>query len=318
MPIGVGYVGLGKEATFGTAVAPAVFVPVKDADITTDPQVYYPEEIRNSRAKAKGIPMGLKHETSLSLDMEPSNLGHILLGALGAVATTQPDAVNAATVYQHSFTPANAIPSYTVERYDTVLIQRAAGCKVDTLTLSVEAGGDGVLSGEVAFKNKSVVDQAAAATPSYNDKTAFAFHGITVSKGGAANGDVRSMELEIANNLKDDRYALTTSKEIVDLPEGMREVTGSVEMYFKNKQDWINFKAGSKDSLTITFEGAVITGAYKEKLILELPSIQYDAFEIPMGGADDEIMASLEFTALYSSASGFEVKAVLTNTVSSY
>jgi hypothetical protein len=317
-PIATGYAGIGKEATFGTAVAPGTFLPIKSVEVTTDPQVYYPEEIRSNRAKSKGVAMGRKHEASLAMDAEPATLGHLLLGALGAVATSQPDAVNHPSVYNHVFSPANVLPSYTIEKYDSTMIQRVAGAKIDTLSLSIESAGDGVLNAEVGLKAKSVADQAAAASPNYSDKTPFVFHNATVTKGGATNDNVKNISLEISNKLKDDHFVITKSKDVKEINEGMREVSGSVEMYFRTKQDYLDFINGSQDSLTITFEGGLISGVYVEKLTVELPKIQYDGFEVPMGGADDEVMASLEFTALYDSTSAFDIKATLVNSVSAY
>lgn len=318
MPIGTGYVGIAKESTFGTAVAPANFLPVKSAEANTDPQNYYPEEIRSSRAKNKVVPMGQKHEASTELDAEPNNLGHFLLAALGNVASVQPDDVGNPTVYDHVFTPGNVLPSYTLEMYDTLMIRRIAGSKLDTLSLAVEAGGDGVLTAEGSWFAQSIADEAAAASPSYNDQLPFSFNGVDVTKGGSATTEVRSMELEISNNLKDDHYVLSSSKNVSEIPEGMREVTGSVEMFFKSKADYTAFMAGTKDSLKFTFTGAIISGTYSEKLILDLPDISYDAFEVPLDGPDDEIVATMEFTALYDSNSAYEVQATLTNTITAY
>lgn len=317
MPVaGLGYAGLKKETTFGTAVAVDTFLPVKSFEAAQDPQNYYPEVIRNSRSKSQGIPMGLQNELSSEMDAEPASLGHFLLAALGKVTS----AANAGATgsYDHTFVPANTLPSYTLEGSDGTMNRTLAGSKLDTLTLSVEAGSDGTLSLESEWKVKSVADKASAATPNYTDKKPFVFHKATIEKGGAANANLTSLELEISNNLKDDQFAITNSREVQSIDEGMREVTGSADMRFKNKQDYINFMNGTMDSLKITFEGDTISGSVKEKLVIELPKIMYDSFEVPMGGPDDEVIASLEFTALLDSTAGFEVKATLTNQVASY
>lgn len=313
MPIAQGYAGIAKETVFGTPVAPSTFLPVKSIEVSTDPSFYYPEEIRSSRAKSKGIPMGQKHEGSLEMDAEPSTLGLLLLGALGSVSTT-----NVTGVYTHVFTPANTLPSFTVEKYDTVQAQRIAGCKIDTLTLSAEAGGDGSLVAEADFKAQSVADQAAPATPAYTDKLPFTFTNVTVTKGGATNENVTSFSVEISNGLKDDQYTLRKSRDVKQIAEGMREVTGSVAMLFKTKADHTAFMAGTKDSLKIKFEGALISGATYESVEIELPKIQYDSFEVPMGSGDDDVIAEMEFTALLDSTAGFDVKATLVNAVVSY
>jgi hypothetical protein len=317
MPVaGLGYVGLKKETTFGTAVTVDSFIPVRSFEPAQDPQNYYPEQIRNSRSTVHGIPMGLQNELSSEMDAEPQSLGHFLLAALGKVTS----AANAGFVgsFDHAFVPFNTLPSYTLEGSDGTMIRTMAGSKLDSLSLSVEAGGDGVLTLESEWRVKSIADKVSAATPAYTDKKPFAFHKVTVEKGGSANNNLTSFEMEINNNLKDDQFALTNSREVQSIDEGMREVSGSLEMRFKNKADYTAFMSGTSDSLKITFEGDLIGGTVKDKLVIELPKILYDGFEVPLGGADDEVMASLEFRALQDSTAGFEVKATLTNSVTSY
>lgn len=320
MPIvGQGYVGLAKETTFGTAVAPSTFLPVSSFESSTDPQNYYPEQIKGNRSKTMGVPMGKKHEASIEQDAEPNSLGFYLLGALGAVATTQPDAAGAPTAYQHIFTPANTLPSFTFERYETIMMQTIAGAKFDSLSLSIEAGSDGVMKVSGDMLAKSIADKTgSAATTAYTDKTPFIFSNAIVEKGGAQNDNLKSFEMTIANNLKDDHYTLTKSRDVSALPEGMREVTFSIEMYFTSKTDYNNFMAGTTEAFKITVEGALIGGTTKEKIVIELPKVLYDTFEIPMGGADDEIMASIEGTAVFDTATAAEVKVTLVNTKQSY
>jgi hypothetical protein len=98
----------------------------------------------------------------------------------------------------------------------------------------------------------------------------------------------------------------------------MREVSGSVSMYFKTKADYTSFVSGTKDSLKLVLTGGLISGASYETLTIELPNVQYDAFAVPMGGADDEVMANIDFTALYDSTLTMEIKATLVNGVTGY
>lgn len=317
MPVaGLGYVGLKKETTFGTLVAVDTFIPVKSFEPAQDPQNYYPETIRASRAKVQAIPMGLKNELSSEMDAEPASLGHFLLAALGKVTS----AANAgfASSFDHTFVPWNTLPSYTLEGSDGTMHRTMAGSKLDSLSLSIESGGDGVLTLSSDWKVKSIQDKASAATPSYVDKKPFAFHKAEVQMGGAANSNVTKFEIEISNNLKDDQYSLANSREVQSIDEGMREVSGSLEMRFKNKQDYIDFQNGATEALKLTLTGDLLGSTVYEKLVLELPKVIYDEFSVPMGGPDDEVMASLSFTALHDTTAGLEVKAVLTNLVASY
>lgn len=314
--VGNGYVGLKKETSFGEAVAADKFIPVKSFEASQDPQNYYPEAIRGNRGKGQGIPMGIQNEASSEMDAEPESLGHYLLAVLGSVTST----ANAgfAGSFDHSFVPAGVLPSYTLESYDGFMTRQLAGSKCDSLTLSVEAGGDGVLTVSTEWRVKSVIDKATPSVPSYTDKRPFAFHRVTVLKGATPNNNFKSFEMEISNNLKDDQFTLSTSREVQSIDEGMREVTGSYELLFKNKADYLAFAAGTEEDLKITFEGDTLGASVKEKLVIEFPRLLADSFDVPMGGPDDEVLASVEFTALISSVAGYEVKATLTNLVTSY
>jgi hypothetical protein len=316
MALGTGYVGLKKETTFGTAETVDTFIPVKSFEATQDPQNYYPETIRASRGKAKGIGMGIKNEVSLEMDAEPNSIGHLLLAALGSVSTEEVNGVTGA--YTHTFIPGNSLPSYTFERNEGVMTKTISGAKADSLTLSVEAGGDGSLTASVDWIAQSLVDKASASIPSYSDRDPFVFHKVTVTKGGNVNENIKSLEIEIANNLKDDQYTLRPSRNVASIEEGMREVTISLEMLFKNKAEYQSFVDGATDSFTIVFDGNVFTGTTNDKLEIQIPKVLYDSFEVPMGGPDDEVLASLEGTALIDTTIGGEIKVVLTNGIASY
>lgn len=316
MALGFGYVGLKKETTFGTAATVAEFIPVKSFEPAQDPQNYYPEAIRGTRGRVRGIGMGIQNEVSMEMDAEPQSIGHILLAALGTVSSAAVSGVTGA--FTHTITPGNTLPSYTFEKNDTVMTQTIAGTKIDSLTLSVEAGDDGVLSVEADMIAQSITDKAAASTATYTDKDPFVFHRVTVEKGGTVNENLKSLELEINNNLKDDQFTLRKSRNVATIEEGMREVKVTSEMLFKNKAEYQAFINGTKDSLKFSFEGDIISGTTRDLLVIELPKVLYDSFEVPMGGPDDEVLASIEATALIDTTAGFEIKATLTNSVTSY
>lgn len=313
-----GYLGMAKEDTFGVIKPPSLFIPVLSVEPSSDPQNYYPENIKSTRSKTAAIPMGLKHEVSMEMDAEPNSLGHWLYGALGSVQSSQPDAANNPTVYQHIFTTAQFLPSYTIEAFDSIMTRQIGGSKFNSLTLSVEAGDEGTMKAEGELLAQTITDKDAPSEPDYSDKTPFTFSQMTVTKDGQQNDDLKSMEIEISNNLKDDRFTLRNSRNVQELPEGLIEIKVSAEMYFESKQAYLDFLAGEKGSFTFTLEGALISDTFYESLEIDLPNVSYDSFEVSMGGAGDEVMASLEGMAIYDATAGYDIQATLTNTVASY
>lgn len=312
---GKGYFSLGREGAFGVDSITPAFVPVKDASPTQDPGMYYPEYIRNSRMVGQGVPGARKAEMSVTADMEPDSIGWWLTAALGAPVST----MLVAGVYQHVFKGGAAtLPSFTAWAYDgETAVTKIAGAKCDEITMTVEAGAEAA-EVEISFKAKTLTDGGAPGAPAYTDKRPWTFADTTVKKGGAVYDAMQQFELSISNNLKDDEYRLTGSRDVAELPEGMQVVEFSMDLRFKTKADKDAFTNNTADNWQVVLKGDLISGANFNQLTIDLPKSVYDQFETPISASEQASVASVQGQAICDPASATTVTFTLINTKVTY
>ena len=132
--------GLGKESTYGTAVAPDVWLPFQEFTVT-DQKVTITD---NSGIGTREDTLAVDTDHTLSQGnfngvIYSDEFGHMLLAALGALSTA--DHSTATGVKVHTFTPGNTLPSYTIASEDTNEDVRFAGALCNEFTINGATGG---------------------------------------------------------------------------------------------------------------------------------------------------------------------------------
>jgi hypothetical protein len=129
-----GYLGLAKESTFARPSSGAVFVPYRQAMVE--------ETIQTIPIQPFGftgsLPGAAVRTTQFQAELEGQLcvLGHLFTGLLGYPRT---DALGSG-LYQHTWSPAQARPSYTVDVCGGTTALRATGVKFSSLRLGVMPG----------------------------------------------------------------------------------------------------------------------------------------------------------------------------------
>lgn len=226
------WVGLGKEATWGTAVTPTTFLfgtgKIALEVQTTDGKGYRPL----TRAVDAARHTVTRHKVSGDVsDMDaviPGGLKVLLEAAFGVCATGVVDATSG--IKQHLFGPltGDCLPSYTIQQSTPRVgcgtasdVATFAGCQCTSLKLSGKSGE--LLGVETSWVGKSQSFTASAGVPSYPaspDQLAFS-DGVmtwggtvtmptttTLATGGTALLGVRSFDMEISNGLDDNEPTL--------------------------------------------------------------------------------------------------------------
>lgn len=162
----------------------------------------------------------VRGEGTPSFAVRPSMISLLFYLAMGGKSVT-----GAADPYTHTNVLASPLPWCTVwRRLSTGLFERFSDCKVNSLTLSSEAGG--ILGVEVSFLSLRPASQTAAeATAAVEGSSAVFVHhdGVGALKyEGVAAAEVGSFGLAIANNL-----ALQQGDDVAgyDLVEQLRDIT---------------------------------------------------------------------------------------------
>ena len=158
MPLNFGYVGVGKETTKGTAVAPTLFFratrPVSPGlrqELAEVPDI-------SAYGVADLIPTARHVEGDLGVVVTPNAIGALLAALLGA-----PTTAGTAPNFTHTFTPKTAIPTFTVEAQSGLGIFRAPGAVVGELEFSHAATG--ILEATARYMARDKTTHGTAATP---------------------------------------------------------------------------------------------------------------------------------------------------------
>jgi hypothetical protein len=262
MPLNFGYVGVGKETTKGTAVAPTLFFrpsrPVAPAfrqEMAEVPDI-------STYGVADLVPTTRHVEGDLGVIVTPNAIGALLAALLGS-----PTSTGTSPNYTHTFTPKTTVPTYTMEAQSGVGIFRIPGMVVNELEFSHSATG--LLEATARYLGRNKIVQGTAATPTIE---AVVFTPTQVSL--IVDGDALQTYSE------DLRLRLSYPKEVIQtfgpftpydiLPTGEGNITLEMTVMFDSAvgADWLTrYTAGTsipvslawtKDtntSLTATFTG---------------------------------------------------------------
>lgn len=241
-------VGYKSEAVYGTAETVDRFVPLVSESLT--------QEIE--RVESEGIIAGAR--LLRSEQWQPGNVtvsgevqhelfqqgcGLLFEHMFGARATA------GVGPYTHTYTPGNLTgKGFTVQvgkpRVDgTVQPFTYRGCKVAEWEIGLEAGANATLGLTVLGVEETTVPSLAAATFMAGQAKPFIFSHGTVSLGGSAV-KVRSITISGNNGLADDRRNVGSPLIDEPLESGLREVTGTVTMEFKDMTEYNRYVNGDE------------------------------------------------------------------------
>jgi hypothetical protein len=196
-------VGLGKETTAGTAVAPTVWIPQQELTVEDRKDVITDNSALGTRYAAFAQDTDLERaEGNLNGVIYDQSFGHIALAAMGSVSTAAHPTATGVNV--HSFNVANTLPSYTIAKKDANESVRHAYSVLNTLEITVEQGNYASYSSSWLARKSAT----AANTVAYVTENRFRPQDVSVyvaddvaSLDGATASRFRSLTLTINNNL---------------------------------------------------------------------------------------------------------------------
>jgi len=242
------YIALGEESTYGSPVATPVNNRVFSVSMSRKQERERTTHLsQSSAAFAVNTFDGFEVSGgSVETPLTYKGLGMLLKAAIGTVATT------GAGPHLHTFTPSATLPSLTIDvQRGTGSSERFEGCKVSTMTLSCEAGGEARASFEIIAKTADARDGYAGA-PTFGDGAQlFHFQASTLSY-NSNTYKMRSMELSLDNKLERINYLgskVTTEPQISDV----REVTLTATMDLEDNNLYNSQILGTSANVEITF-----------------------------------------------------------------
>lgn len=278
---------LGKETTYGNAGTASEQVKISSESFK---EVYNKiDEGLATGGRGAGLlaTMGIGVEGSIATLFRP-DMGYLLKGALGV------EAVTASTEgKKHTFTAignseTDHLPSWTCYVDRKVKKFAYVGCKVNTLSLSAEAGN--YLSCEVSFngKKENVGVTMTSITPS--GLRAFKFAQGKAYVGDGEIADITSMSLEINNNLDAQKQTSSTGSFYKEPEVGIREITSNLSMIYSLAAETIReqlYKSDNTFSLKLEFvSDEMIDEEEPYKMTITLPCCQMSDATANMSGMD--------------------------------
>jgi len=318
MPSGLGhltYLALGKETTWGTAVAPTVFVPV----LSVSPE----EEADDPKDEALyGVPaiftvfQGLERSTlEWAFHLRPQPLCHVLRALCGPPTSTQPDPTNHPTVWRHTFKwprQSGFAPNcwgnpYTLEVYRDIQDQayRYPGCCVSKLSLSISAD-DKVWRGETSWIGKGWPTNVTKGSPTYPSVHPWLLTGTTVTVNASGYGELSDLTLALDEKLEGATTieGVRTITEI--LPSERVEAVLSGTSLLRSSAEYDAFRQRAERTYEVQAVGQQISGSYNHTLKITMPRVRYTSYPVPVPGAE-RLTAEWEAAVLYSQADGAAV-----------
>ena len=311
------YLGIAKEVTKGTAVAPTNFIPVmasklKPADVIGE---LYDKGLRGSLVEDYGYQQGRSNSTyDFGGSVFADTFGYVLAGVLGDVATTGSSAPYTHTIALKNATAAGADAqpiSYTITDFYAADVRAYPGMQFSGMSLKFTA--DGLL--EYDAKGTGWLSSAASTpTPSFSSVLPTPVWQATVSIGGTTVSTVvdGSIDLErpvtpifgLSNTRNPFQVflgALTTKGKLKFVMENNTELT----RYLTNTQPAIvlNWAQGAGSSAT-QIQATLTKGAYIAAMIDR--SDDYVTIEV-------DINAMANTTDIGASAGFGNIKWVLQN-----
>jgi hypothetical protein len=314
-------VGLAKESTKGTAVAPAYWLPYTG---------FNPNPVIQTKQKdgATGRIEAGYESNIISKYAQPSvdgiltdkAFGLLLLAGLGSVASVAKSAPNA-VVCDHTFTVKNDNdhPALTMSYKDAIYGKQIAYSMLNKLEIEAKLGD--FVRYKAEFLSKLEAD--GALTPAVTAENAFVPKHITVKiadtvagLAGASAVALQSVKLSVNKNgevvfgLGSDEPASIVNKEL--------EISGDIECLLNDNSWKTLFTGGTSKAMSIAITSDTVIGTSgNPAVVFTFNKVVFNTYK-ENGSLKDLIKESVGFDTLYSVTDSKMVEAVLTNLATSY
>jgi hypothetical protein len=289
------YLGIAKEATRGTAVAPTDFIPVmKDAlkpvDIV-DP--LYDTGLRGSNVlNYNYIPGRTRSTVDFGGAVFADTVGYAIAGVLGSVATT-----GVSAPYTHTISLFNSLTSggdvqpisYTLTDFYAVDVRSYPGCQFSDFSLKFNA--DGMLEYDAkstGFQSETVSDP----TPTFSTVLPTPVWRGTVSIGGSAVSTAMTGNIDMKRPATP-IYGISNTQDPYQVFLGPLEVTGKITFVMDSDAQLLNFLNNSQPALV--FNWAYGAGASAVQIQATLTKGAYTTGVIERG--EDFVQVSVDINA---------------------
>ena len=289
------YLGIAKEVTKGTPVAPTDFIPVmkdslKPADII-DP--LYDTGLRGSNVvNYNYIPGRTRSTLDFSSAVFADTVGYALAGLLGSVATTGSTAPFTHTIsLKNSATPAadDQPISYTLTDFYAAAVRAYPGCQFSDFSLKFNA--DGML--EYDAKTTGWLSASASTpTPSFSTVLPTPVWQGTVSIGGSQVATSMTGNIDMKRNVTP-VYGISQTQNPFNIFLGPLETTGKITFIMEDNTELTRYLTNTQPAIVLNW--AYGAGAAAVQIQATLTKGAYTAAVIERG--QDFVQVTVDLNA---------------------
>jgi hypothetical protein len=249
------YLGIAKEATKGTVVAPTDFIPVakdnlKPVDLV-DP--LYDTGLRGSNVVNYNYIQGRSRSTfDFGGAVFADTIGYSIAGLLGSVATT-----GASAPYTHTISLENSLTSdvdvqplsYTLTDFYAVDVRSYPGCQFSDFSLKFNA--DGMLEYDAkttGWASTTVADP----TPTFSTVLPTPVWRGTVSIAGASVATAMEGNIDMTRAATP-IYGISNTQNPYQIFLGPLEVTGSIKFVMDNDTELLRFLNNTQPAIVLNW-----------------------------------------------------------------
>lgn len=314
----LGFIGVGKETTWGTAVAVTDYVEAMQESLVTAIDRFETRQIVAALYEPDDAAGVVRNEGDIVFGGHPRAMGYFLNGAFGANSITS---VLSGFFYTNAFygtqtlsSSLNPLPPYTLEIFRPSLNLpsssfRFAGAQVSKLSMNVKPNQDLECTASIIAQAQTLLTKTTASFPS-SPTQMFTFDTASVQLGGAAVDRFEELTVEIDNQLE----GIPTLNNSTNISRIRRtgsqliRVSGTVE--FDAFSDFLNFTSQTEQRLVVSF-----FKASSFALVIDVPRMVFTEMPVQIGGRD---RLTVNFAAMgryhSGSANAISVRLSTTNT----
>ena len=262
------FIRAGEESTYGTSQT----TDISDIRLNSSSLISDQEKNRKTNLSVPSSGMlasvydGFKNSGgSFEIPLQYQGSGMFLKMALGNVATT-----TAGSDQVHTYTPIFDLPSATIQFQRgsnmTNSSEKFLGCKVASMTISCEAGGEMVAGFDIIARDSTARAAKLSAASFVAGDSILHFESGNLTGGGtllASSVEIRSFELTLDNKLER-KNVLGSKKTSEPVISDVREVTMSITADLDDNNVYNDMLNGNSGTVQIKFTRTALTDHYFE------------------------------------------------------
>lgn len=290
------YLGIAKETTKGTAVAPTAFIPVnigkvKPVDVI-DP--LYDEGLRGSMVKNYNYIQGRTRSTfDFGGAVFPDTFGWALGGIMGSVATTGSSApyTHVVSLKNASAVGADAQPTaFTLTDFYAADVRSYPGCQVHDLTLNFSADGLMEFDAKATGWASEVVSTP---TPSFTTVLPTPSWQGTVSIAGVPVAYSVDGSLSLTRSVEP-IYGISDTQNPYQIFVGALETAGTLTFVMENDDELVRYLTNTQPAIVVDWSNG--SGSTATQISATITKGAYVAASIDRG--KDHVEISVDVTGL--------------------